>query len=442
MTGVLSSGPSGLSQYEGILLTVSHVTGTFNIGDSIYQTVPTTTYSHGNIVPSTKIVNGKIDNIVGANLNISYSDGNFIVTVDTNSILYKLDNSATANIDSISTNTYTNVATLSVGNSSVKSTNVAVTNTGTQPPGITNPTSTSKTIEETTTLIANAIQVIYSNTYINATGTFITNNYVKVEAKDIILKYSNTSFNQTLTINTSAISLSNVTTTYNFISPTDAQITSGNYYLDSNNTWSPVPRTGTVSVGVANQVAYYSAAGNTISGTSVLTIYGSNVGINNTTPTHALHVNGFISSNGSVSRGGTAGDFTENYFNLFWNGSNPHLYVDTTDLGRISFTSDYRLKSNIVSQNTAIERVMNLRPVSYQTVDIHIFKGSDEIQEGFIAHELKEIIPSAVNYDKDAVDNEGNMQPQTINPLPIIAVLTKAIQDLKEEFEEYKKSHP
>ena len=40
------------------------------------------------------------------------------------------------------------------------------------------------------------------------------------------------------------------------------------------------------------------------------------------------------------------------------------------------------------------------------------------------------MIPSAVNGDKDALTKDGKIQPQTLNPIPVISVLTKATQEL------------
>ena len=51
-------------------------------------------------------------------------------------------------------------------------------------------------------------------------------------------------------------------------------------------------------------------------------------------------------------------------------------------------------------------------------------KESDEIKEGFVAHEVQEVIPSAVNREKDI---ENGLQ--TINLDAIVSVLTKALQE-------------
>jgi hypothetical protein len=68
--------------------------------------------------------------------------------------------------------------------------------------------------------------------------------------------------------------------------------------------------------------------------------------------------------------------------------------------------------------------------VLYEIADIEMFKGDGTVREGFIAHELAAVIPSAVDGTKDALTSGGKIQPQTLRLDPIIAVLTKAVQEL------------
>ena len=70
--------------------------------------------------------------------------------------------------------------------------------------------------------------------------------------------------------------------------------------------------------------------------------------------------------------------------------------------------------------------VDNLRPVSYE------LKDTKKPHIGFIAHELQEHFPTAVNGEKDG----ENMQ--TVNYLELIPVLVKEIQDLKKEVKSLK----
>lgn len=83
-------------------------------------------------------------------------------------------------------------------------------------------------------------------------------------------------------------------------------------------------------------------------------------------------------------------------------------------------------------QESALKRILELKPVSfkYKNIPDSIFSGSADTNEGFIADELQAVIPSAVNGDKAALTKDGKIQPQTLNPIPVISVLTKATQEL------------
>ena len=89
-------------------------------------------------------------------------------------------------------------------------------------------------------------------------------------------------------------------------------------------------------------------------------------------------------------------------------------------------SSDYRLKENIAPLTGALNKVSQLKPVSYT------WKASpEETGEGFIAHELAEVCPQAVHGAKDEVDADGNPQYQGIDTSFLVATLTAAIQELK-----------
>jgi hypothetical protein len=134
---------------------------------------------------------------------------------------------------------------------------------------------------------------------------------------------------------------------------------------------------------------------------------------------------GYIQSIGYAARSGVGGSFSGNAFNLNWTG-NLQAWVDTTNLGTIAFSSDYRIKRNVKTQTVpALERVMQLRPVTYQMADYgDLFKASDDIKEGFIAHEVQEVIPSGADGEKD---DENQIQSLKLDA--ILAVAVKAIQE-------------
>jgi hypothetical protein len=86
-------------------------------------------------------------------------------------------------------------------------------------------------------------------------------------------------------------------------------------------------------------------------------------------------------------------------------------------------SSDYRLKNTIAPMTGALAKVALLKPVTYKwNCD-----GSDS--QGFIAHELAEIMPDCVSGEKDAVDADGNPKYQGIDTSFLVATLTAAIQE-------------
>jgi len=115
---------------------------------------------------------------------------------------------------------------------------------------------------------------------------------------------------------------------------------------------------------------------------------------------------------------------TGHHFNIWWSDTAAYFYIDSVRLGYLMLgTSDYRKKRNIENLDiNGIERLKKLRPVKYQDKAFQIFKQTEDIHEGFIAHEMQEVIPDAVKQEKDK-------EIQTIDYLPVLSTLTKALQE-------------
>jgi hypothetical protein len=111
---------------------------------------------------------------------------------------------------------------------------------------------------------------------------------------------------------------------------------------------------------------------------------------------------------------------------IFFNNPNGNVGQISTSGSSTSFTtsSDYRLKENIAPMEGALNRVAQLKPVTYK------WKIDGTSGEGFIAHELAEVVPDAVIGEKDAVNEDGSIKSQGIDTSFLVATLTAAIQEL------------
>jgi hypothetical protein len=98
---------------------------------------------------------------------------------------------------------------------------------------------------------------------------------------------------------------------------------------------------------------------------------------------------------------------------IYWNGSVVQYLT----------SSDYRLKENIAPMTGALAKVAQLKPVTYT------WKESGVQSQGFIAHELQEVVPECVTGEKDAVEEDGSIKAQGIDTSFLVATLTAAIQE-------------
>jgi hypothetical protein len=86
-------------------------------------------------------------------------------------------------------------------------------------------------------------------------------------------------------------------------------------------------------------------------------------------------------------------------------------------------SSDYRLKENIAPMTGALAKVAQLKPCTYT------WKETGQNSQGFIAHELAEVVPDCVSGEKDAVNEDGTIKAQGVDTSFLVATLTAAIQE-------------
>lgn len=231
---------------------------------------------------------------------------------------------------------------------------------------------------------------------------------------------------------------------------------SGQFYKDASgnvgiNTTSPASKlhvVGDIQIPAGNSLKYSSSAyitpednsiGARISGTAAITMWtgstermridsSGNVNINRTTPIGAGKLN--LNFAGNVGQGLAINDSTSSngaQFEAFYYGSGTFLgSISNVSNTAVAYntTSDYRLKENIAPMTDALATVVALKPVTYKWK----INGSDG--QGFIAHELAEVMPECVTGEKDEVDAEGKPRYQGIDTSFLVATLTAAIQEL------------
>ena len=196
------------------------------------------------------------------------------------------------------------------------------------------------------------------------------------------------------------------------------------------------------------------------------------VGIGTTSPSAPLQVHGqqkwyTTNADGNELRGffnpGGAADDAELYLykadgatqGVAWRGEGDsyirvdstslqliNFYYGTVDVGQIVTTgsavlyqsnSDYRLKENVVEMTGALDRVSQLKPSRFNFIS-----HPDNTVDGFLAHELQQIVPQAVTGEKDATKEDGTPKYQGVDHSQIVPLLVGAIQELKAEIETLK----
>ena len=101
------------------------------------------------------------------------------------------------------------------------------------------------------------------------------------------------------------------------------------------------------------------------------------------------------------------------------------ISVDSTSTA-FNTSSDYRLKKNITLLSDGISRIKQLLPKKFN----FIADETNTLVDGFLAHEVSSVVPQAVTGTKDAVDEDGNIDPQQLDYSKIVPLLVAAVQEL------------
>lgn len=185
------------------------------------------------------------------------------------------------------------------------------------------------------------------------------------------------------------------------------------------------------------------------SNTPALTITSDGrMGVGTASPGRKLHVQG--SDNTTIYIESTTSDnngmvILNANTNQYW-GNGYHEFMmfqnQGTTIGQIvapngssvsyNTTSDYRLKKDLKPFN-GLELINRLKTYDFA------WKTDDSRMYGFMAHELQDVLPYLVTGQKDAVDSNGKIIPQTLDYSKLTPILVKAIQEQEMQINQLKK---
>ncbi|MCP4708116.1 MAG: tail fiber domain-containing protein [Planctomycetes bacterium] len=138
------------------------------------------------------------------------------------------------------------------------------------------------------------------------------------------------------------------------------------------------------------------------SGVSLI-IKGNNIGIGTSYPSHILHVDGLARSTSST-----------------W-----------------ATSSDRRVKKNINNLENSLDKLNKLRPVSFEYTDQYKQDNQDlnGTHFGFIAQEVKEVIPEMVSQTTEHIDDEILEDFHLLDSGKLIPMLVQAVKEQQQQIE-------
>jgi hypothetical protein len=202
--------------------------------------------------------------------------------------------------------------------------------------------------------------------------------------------------------------------------------------------------TGNTDIGYKDSLRFRGAITGT-ERTDMLLDASGNLLVGTTSNTGSARIYTEVNGNGHVVKQLSAGGYCFGA-NAFSNGGTYYLtYFEAggTAVGSITSNgtgvtygtlSDYRLKESVAPLNGGLARVNALKPSIYK------WKSNGSDGEGFLAHELAEVVPSAVTGEKDAVNEDGSIKAQGVDLSKVVPILVAAIKELAAEVNALKKA--
>lgn len=156
-------------------------------------------------------------------------------------------------------------------------------------------------------------------------------------------------------------------------------------------------------------------------------------GIASFATSNSIGVSGFASSNGTGFAAGVFGraPINNNSYAGYFDGT-------LATSGGIFNPSDKKLKENIIQEESALNRLSKLKPITYNYKKISEMNLSSGKQHGFISQEFAKVFPELTQDISKPIFNEKGEETskysyKAINYTGLISVLTAAVNELNNE---------
>lgn len=142
------------------------------------------------------------------------------------------------------------------------------------------------------------------------------------------------------------------------------------------------------------------------------------------TTTGAIKNTGGMSVNKRVFMNGLSADTGMTDNSVCHNTTTHEIATGTGAAGICLGTSSRRYKRDIITARVGLDEIMRLRPVNFHYLPGY---GGQQLQYGFVAEEVVDVIPTVVG-----LDPEG--RPNSVDMVAMIPILVNAIQDLRRDY--------
>lgn len=145
----------------------------------------------------------------------------------------------------------------------------------------------------------------------------------------------------------------------------------------------------------------------------------------------------FDAAGGFVARAGGGGAASGNVFSINWTGAVAQLWIDTSNVGNITLTSDRRVKRNIAPIGVGLAEILRLQPQSFEWLGE---KDTPGPQYGLIAQDVAAVLPSITTHMTGLQTDRARDGLWRVDYVALVPVLVRAVQELEAEIADLRKA--